>query len=160
MASGDRTLALAAASIGAAMLALAPIARSIGAAASSARSRLALRSRSERTSLSGRAVAPSAASSSGEIRDGFVTAPPDIGPLSSRYPAGRTDETRTAVGRSAGGAAVLAPRGDRGDLVGEPRPQLPWQVVAHALEPDELRSRDVLRERQPAADVDERVVEP
>src|SRR4051794_35727734 len=143
------------------MLALAPIARSIGAAASSARSRLALRSRSERTSLSGRAVAPSAASSSGEIRDGFVTAPPDIGPLSSRYPAGRTDETRTAVGRSAGGgAAVLAPRGDRGDLVGEPRPQLPRQVVPHPLEPDELRSRDVLRERQPAADVDERIVEP
>src|SRR4051794_960944 len=80
-ASGESTLALAAASIGAAMLAFAPTARSIGAAASIARSMLALRSSSESTSLSGSAVAPSAASSSREMRDGFVTTPPGVRPL-------------------------------------------------------------------------------
>src|SRR3954471_7294707 len=81
IASGESTLALAAASIGAAMLAFAPTARSIGAAASMARSMLALRSSSESTSLSGSAVAPSAASSSRVMRDGFVTFPPGVRPL-------------------------------------------------------------------------------
>jgi hypothetical protein len=61
----DRTFALAAALMGAATFAFAATARSTGAATSSAMSRSALRSRIETTSLSGNAVAFSAASSSG-----------------------------------------------------------------------------------------------
>src|SRR5688500_8709737 len=60
-------LAPTAASIGAATLAFAATARSIGAAMSSARSRSTFRSRSETTSLSGSGVMASAASSWGVI---------------------------------------------------------------------------------------------
>jgi hypothetical protein len=60
----ERTLAATAASIGAATLAFAATARSIGAATSRSRSRSALRSSSDTTSLSGNPVASSAASSS------------------------------------------------------------------------------------------------
>src|SRR4051794_6874717 len=160
IASGDSTLALAAASIGAAMLALAPIARSIGAAASRARSMLALRSSSDSTSLSGSAVAPSAASSSREIRDGFVTVPPGFGPLSGRYRCWvRMKLTVTVTGTSRSVRSRLSTRSNRADLVGEARPQLARQVVAHALEADELRSADVLGKSETAAHVDQRVVE-
>ena len=58
-------LALTAASIGATTLALRATARSIGAAPSIARSTSAARSRIETTSLSGSAVIPSLATSSG-----------------------------------------------------------------------------------------------
>ena len=58
-------LALTAASIGATTLALRAIARSIGAAPSIARSTSAARSRIDMTSLSGSAVIPSLATSSG-----------------------------------------------------------------------------------------------
>src|SRR5215208_3913380 len=64
----DRTFADAAASIGAAILALAATARSTGAARSMARSRLTRRSSTERTSLSGRSSPPSIASSSADRR--------------------------------------------------------------------------------------------
>jgi hypothetical protein len=63
----ERMFALTAASIGAATLALAATARSIGAAASMARLRSALRSRIDTTSLSGSAMAPSASSSASDI---------------------------------------------------------------------------------------------
>ena len=74
----ERTLAPTEASIGAATLAFAATARSIGAAASSARSRSALRSSSEMTSLSGNGAAVSAASSSADRGRGasVFTGPP------------------------------------------------------------------------------------
>src|SRR5947209_13918862 len=98
-APGDSTLASTAALIGAAMLALGPTARSIGAALSSARSKLALRSSSDSTSLSGRAVAPSAASSSGVTRSSgrSATVPPsEYEPSWLRYPRRYEDETAQA----------------------------------------------------------------
>ena len=64
--STESTLAPTAASIGAATLALAATARSMGAAASMARLMSAFRSRIDTTSLSGRAVAPCALSSSSD----------------------------------------------------------------------------------------------
>ena len=64
LAPGLRTLAVAAASIGAATLRLAAAARSTGAARSSPRSTLAFTSRSESTSLFGRETASSASISS------------------------------------------------------------------------------------------------
>src|SRR4051794_34943087 len=96
------------------MLALAPTARSIGAAVSRARSMLALRSSSERTSLAGRAVAPSAASSSGVTRAGSWSAM--VSPVSSALsPTSDTPRVRTVKRRSSGsghpgGGRLLEPK--------------------------------------------------
>ena len=82
----------AAALIGAATLAFAAMARSIGAAASIARSRSALRSRIETTSLSGRAVALSADSSSGLKPSALIAVSSSRSGLGA-YTPGRQEQT-------------------------------------------------------------------
>src|SRR3954467_8041142 len=55
---------------------------------------------------------------------------------------------------------LFAARRHRADFVGEARPQLAREVVTHALEADELRTRDRLRDRLATGDVDQRIVQP
>src|SRR4051812_23325663 len=83
--------ALAAALIGAATLAFAATARSMGAAASMARLMSAFKSRIETTSLSGRAVVLSAASSSADRPMGWLSLIADL------HSGGRTFRTSDPV---------------------------------------------------------------